>query len=117
MNDNKDQEKPNEVENFHNIDLELKEIEDKICEEVKTNQQMHFRSYSKFTNFRGSLPNYDDLIDEFFYLLRLESMRKTEKPKFICNCCNKEIKENPIEDKWDAGFICDSCNSDEDAGY
>lgn len=33
--------------------------------------------------------------------------------KMNCNCCNQEIKENAIEDKWNAGFICKTCQDEE----
>lgn len=31
----------------------------------------------------------------------------------ICNCCNEEIIDTPIKDRWDIGYICSKCNSQE----
>lgn len=30
-----------------------------------------------------------------------------------CNCCNQVIDNNPIVDKWGVGYICNSCQSQE----
>lgn len=51
--------------------------------------------------------NITDVYDHWVHFLTNIPIGKP-----TCNCCNEEIKENPIEDKW-SGYICQNCASQE----
>lgn len=47
--------------------------------------------------------------------LQNEINRHLHQTQVVCNCCNQEIKDLALDDKWNAGYICAKCNNEENA--